>query len=58
MSILFEDIQVKVFIKALASELEVEINRWIEKENIVIKDIKFQSDNRFYSAMIIYRKRW
>lgn len=37
-------------------DLEQEINRWIENHWVKIIDIKFEVDNRYCYAMIIYKE--
>lgn len=57
-------IRVKLFQRAGILELEDAINRWLEKEEYsLILDIKFvhepkfDDDDEWYTAMIIYRDR-
>lgn len=52
--------KVKIFTEQYSSELEEDINQFIQKNNITIVDIKYTSTTHYahyatyYSAMIIY----
>ena len=53
-------IQVKIFDKITAKDLEAAVNKFIEENNghINVKDIKYTSFTDDYSAMIIYETIW
>ena len=46
--------KVKIINDCYCTELEKRINEFIENENFIIEDIKYQDGNSCYSVLIVY----